>query len=156
GMTYYYQIAAFNSAGETAAAPMSQATTAAPVIAPNAPANVNFNGVTTSSVTVTWSDSTGESGYRVYRRASGGGNFVLVGDLNAGTTQFVDTGLSGGTAYDYEVSAWNSGGQAMSNVVSATTLTPVVVPGAPTDVSLANVTSSGLTVNWTDASNNET
>jgi len=85
---------------------------------PSTPANLTATGVTSSSVSLSWSPSTdnvGVAGYRVYR-----------GGTLAGTTStpsFTDTGLTASTQYSYTVVAYDAAGNVSpaSSAVSATT-----------------------------------
>ena len=57
-------------------------------------------------VTLLWNDrSSGEEGFRIYRRL-GGGSFEVVGETGAGVTSFADLNLGNGT-WTYEVRAFN-------------------------------------------------
>ncbi|MFL6114708.1 MAG: glycoside hydrolase family 6 protein [Catenulispora sp.] len=85
---------------------------------PSVPTNVASTGVTSNSVSLSWSPSTdnvGVAGYRVYR----GGTQI---GISAGTS-FTDTGLSPSTQYSYTVAAYDAAGNvsAPSSAVSATT-----------------------------------
>jgi chitodextrinase len=85
---------------------------------PSTPANLTATGVTSNSVSLSWSPSTdnvGVAGYRVYR-----------GGTLAGTTStpsFTDTGLTASTQYSYTVVAYDAAGNVSpaSSAVSATT-----------------------------------
>jgi hypothetical protein len=75
--TYYYEVTATNSAGETTASNEKTAAVTGP----------------TGSVTISWGSVTGASGYKIYRGTSTGGENVLVGQVNSGsTTSYVDVG----------------------------------------------------------------
>ncbi len=75
------------------------------VEAPDVPQNVTASPVSSSRIDVSWSacaDNVGVDGYRVYRDGS-----------PAGTTEIVlwaDSGLSPGTGYSYQVTAFDSSG----------------------------------------------
>ena len=85
---------------------------------PSTPTGLTATGVTSSSVSLSWSPSTdnvGVAGYRVYR-----------GGTLAGTTtgtSFTDTGLTASTQYSYTVVAYDAAGNVStaSAAVSATT-----------------------------------
>jgi chitinase len=84
------------------------------VTIPPTPTGLAVTGTTSSSVSLSWSASSGATGYNVYR----GGTKV---GSPTGTT-FTDTGLTASTTYSYTVSATNSAGEsAKSGAVSATT-----------------------------------
>ncbi|MGW0968774.1 cellulase family glycosylhydrolase [Streptomyces sp. NPDC002516] len=86
--------------------------------APSTPTGLAVTSTTASSVSLSWSastDDTGVSGYDVYRGTA------KVGSVTG--TAFTDTGLSAGTRYDYTVRARDAAGNtsAASTAVSATT-----------------------------------
>ncbi|WP_190303853.1 fibronectin type III domain-containing protein [Haladaptatus sp. R4] len=90
--------------------------------APSAPSNFSSSGHTTSSVDLDWSaaSDTGGSGldhYAVYVNGSQNGT------VSAGTTSTTVSGLSGGTTYDFSVTAVDGAGNesSASNTVSVTT-----------------------------------
>ncbi len=86
--------------------------------APSTPTNLAVTGVTSSSASLSWSqssDNVGVAGYRIYRNGS-----------QVGTTAnrtFTDTGLSASTRYTYTVAAYDAAGNvsSQSSGVSATT-----------------------------------
>ncbi|MFE7623782.1 glycoside hydrolase family 6 protein [Streptomyces sp. NPDC057509] len=86
--------------------------------APTAPTGLTATAKTSSSVSLSWtasSDDTGVTGYTVYRDG------VQVGTST--TTSYTDTGLSASTAYSYTVKAKDAAGNvsAASSALSATT-----------------------------------
>ncbi|MFD0339445.1 chitinase [Streptomyces sp. NPDC127117] len=86
----------------------------APVELPAAPTGLKAGTVTASSVDLSWTGSSGATGYNVYR----GGTKVLSVTGTAATV----SGLTASTAYSFQVAATNSAGEsARSATVSATT-----------------------------------
>ncbi|MEU9205947.1 glycoside hydrolase family 6 protein [Streptomyces sp. NPDC048332] len=86
--------------------------------APTAPTGVTATAKTSSSVSLSWTastDNTGVTGYDVFR------NGVKVGSST--TTSYTDSGLSASTAYSYTVKAKDAAGNvsAASSALSATT-----------------------------------
>lgn len=83
--------------------------------APDAPTGLAVTATTATSVSLSWSASSGAAGYGVYR------NGQLVGNTTG--TSFTDSGLAASTSYTYTVKAHDSSGNtsAASNGVSATT-----------------------------------
>ena len=72
-----------------------------------------------AQVALTWSASSGATGYYVKRSTTAGGPYMQVSAL--ASTSYTDTSLSNGTKYFYVVSAYNSAGEsANSTEVSAT------------------------------------
>ncbi|MGN6366674.1 MAG: fibronectin type III domain-containing protein [Phycisphaerae bacterium] len=149
GKAYYYKVSTVGAGGEK----LSGAVRAATVGPLAAPTRVGVSSVTGSSLNLHWSDnSTGVSGFRIYR-STNNKNFTLVGNVAGGTFSFADKGLSARTKYFYEVSAWNGTGNLFSKSVTATTL--AAPPNAPTNLAISDVTTSGLSLSWRDASPNE-
>ncbi len=114
---------------------------------PSVPANLAVSGVTSSSVSLSWSPSTdnvGVAGYRVYRDGSQIGTAT-------GTT-FTDTGLSASSRHTYTVAAYDAAGNvsAQSSGVTATTSSGGGGSGGCTATySVPNAWSSGFTANVT-------
>ena len=128
GQTYYYQLSAKNGVGE---GPRSDEVNATPSPLPWPPANLTAvagNG----QVTLSWSAPAydGDSpitNYTVHRGTSSGGESFLtqLGD----TLGFLDTNVTNGVVYYYQVAAVNVAGEGpMSAEVSAL---PVGPPSAP-------------------------
>lgn len=89
----------------------------------NAPINLVATAVSTTQITLTWTDnSQTEEGYKMERK-SPGGDFVEIPPLGPNTTTFTDSGLSSNTTYTYRVRAFNTaaGNSQFSNEASATT-----------------------------------
>jgi chitodextrinase len=123
--TYTFAVSATNSAGESAKSASVSATTGSGTGSPPpAPTGLTVTGVTTSSVSLSWTGSSGATGYNVYRGTtkvtSVSGTSATVGGLAAGTT------------YSFAVSATNAAGEsAKSAAVSATTSTSGGGGGSP-------------------------
>jgi endoglucanase len=87
---------------------------------PTAPTNVKVTATTSSSVSLSWTastDDTGVAGYDIYRGSTKVGS-------TTGATTYTDTGLTAGTTYSYTVKARDAAGntsQASSAVTAITT-----------------------------------
>lgn len=123
GLLYSYTVAAHDAAGNrsAASAPLSVAFTShettADTQAPTTPGGLYVAGVTSNSATLSWtesSDDTGVTEYRIYQ------NHVLVGATTG--TVWTATSLTGGEAYSFVVVAVDAAGNesAFSNTVTAT------------------------------------
>ena len=85
---------------------------------PAAPTGLTVTGTTNSSVSLSWTASSGATSYAVYR------NGVNVGTTSS--TTYTDTGLSASTSYTYDVTATDSAGtSAASSTVTGTTTSSV-------------------------------
>jgi chitinase len=114
------------------------------VTVPSAPAGLKVTGTTSSSVSLSWTASSGATGYNVFR------NGTKVG--SASGTSFTDSGLASSTTFTYTVTATNSAGESgMSSSVQGTTATQggPTVPAAPTGLHVTGTTSSSVSLSWT-------
>jgi fibronectin type 3 domain-containing protein len=119
GTTYYYKVAAVNSAGTSAQSSEVSATPTSGVTVPSAPTGVSATaGV--SQVSLSWTASSGATSYNVYRSTSSGGEGTTAYVSGLTGTSYTDTGVTAGTTYYYTVAAVNSAGtSAQSSQVSA-------------------------------------
>jgi fibronectin type 3 domain-containing protein len=117
GTTYYYKVAAVNSAGTSAqSAEVSAVPTAAS--APATPTGVTATAGT-GQVALSWTASSGATSYNVYRSTTAGGEGTTAYTTGVTTTTYTDTGVTAGTTYYYKVAAVNSAGtSAQSTEVS--------------------------------------
>src|SRR5271156_5907825 len=82
-----------------------------------------------AQVTLSWTASSGATGYNVQRSTTTGGPYTQISTPTV--TNFTETGLTNGTKYFYVISAFNSVGQsANSSEVNATPAPPA--PATPT------------------------
>jgi fibronectin type 3 domain-containing protein len=134
--TYSYAITATVSGVDSA---KSTAVTVTPyVVTPAAPTALTATGGN-AQVSLSWTAAANATGYKVYR----GPTLVAT----QGTTSFVDTGLTNGTAYSYTVVATNgSASSPASAAVSATPLAPP--PPAPTGLT-ATAGNTTVALSWT-------
>jgi len=109
------------------------------------------------TVTLNWTDNSGnETGFRI-ERATGAGAFTEVGTVAANVTTYNDATALPGATYTYRVFAYNVAGDSLpSDYVSIA----AVAPTAPTTLhavaSARGVNPSTVTLSWNDNSNNET
>jgi hypothetical protein len=147
GAEYEYRIAAFNSAGKSAA---TVGTVSTPQARPSAPTSLVAVSQSSSSISLTWTDtSANESGFYV-DRALAGGTYTRIATVVSNATGFTDTGLTGATAYSYRVRAFNSAG-----ISAAATATATTSPVAPTAFTAVPLSSTRIKLTWSDNSSNE-
>ena len=112
GTAYFYAVSAINAIGE---GPQSRETLAVTPVAP--PGQVTGLTATAGNarVELSWTEVTGATSYRVYRRIAGGTLAAITSDggtpADPTDEMFTDTGRANGTEYFYTVSAINAGGE---------------------------------------------
>src|SRR5229473_5696965 len=110
-----------------------------------------------AQLTLTWTDaSMNEDGFKIERKAGTTGTFAQVATVGANVTSYIDSSLSGGAPYCYQVRAYNTAGDsAYSNqacgTASADTQAPTVSISAPT--AGATVSGSSVTVSASASDN---
>lgn len=158
--TYFYRILGFNSTGESAASNVATATTfAPPATIPSAPSDLIATTISSSSIRLNWKDNAdNETGYKVERSISSTGSFLEIASLSAAAKSYDDGGLNPSTTHYYRVRAYNSTGNSIySNIGTATTSPPPLVPPeAPTALTANLISNSTATLQWADSSTNET
>lgn len=107
--------------------------------APTAPGNVVAVANSGTSVTVTWTESTNATGYRVLR------NGVEPGTATTNLT-FTDTGLTPGTAYSYKVVAVDAS-DGLTAQTTSNTVTTLNTPPIPTGLA-GSATDAGVVLTW--------
>lgn len=119
---------------------------------PAAPTDLAVQAVSTSSISLAWTDgSDSELGFEVERRTDAG-TWTLLATLAANATGYSDAGLSEGVSYGYRVRSYNTAGYS--------TYTPEVtsplLPKAPTGLGASAVSAAQIDLAWTDNSAGET
>ncbi len=104
-----------------------------------------------TAIGLTWSDVSGENGYRIERSVDGTA-WAKIGTSPADTTTYSDTALTPSTTYHYRVIATNTAGDsAPSPVATATTLADTEPPSAPTNLTAKSV-AARIALSWKAAS----
>jgi fibronectin type 3 domain-containing protein len=118
---------------------------------PAAPVPANLAATAGDSVvTLTWTASSGATGYNVKRATTSGGPYTkLAAPTSPGYT---DSSVTNGTTYYYVVSALNAAGESANSAeVSATPKGPSAPPAAPTNLT-ATAGDSLVSLTWTASS----
>ena len=150
--TYYYRIFAYNDVGNSGYSDTNSDTT--PPNIPTAPNNLAAIA-SELNITLTWSDnSDNETGFKLERSITGSGVWTQIASIAANTGFYGDTGLSAGTSYSYRIRSYNISGN--SNYSTTATAVTLAVPSAPLYLSANTLSSTEITVSWTDSSSNET
>jgi hypothetical protein len=108
---YSYYVAAYNSYGTSGDSSTIYVTTQTPA----APTNLQGNAASSSQINLTWTASSGATGYEVFRDGAQVGT--------PSTNSYSDTGLAASTQYSYYVTATANGSvSADSSTIYVTTL----------------------------------
>ncbi|MEU0070733.1 PA14 domain-containing protein [Streptomyces sp. NPDC006332] len=113
GASYYYEVRAYDKAGNESSGTADQGVTTADLVAPAAPTIVRATGEVTPSggtggLEVGWDKVADAVSYRVYRSASAGGTYSALG--STGKLSYLDTSAVEGTVYYYRVTAVDAAG----------------------------------------------
>ncbi|MCY3864566.1 MAG: fibronectin type III domain-containing protein, partial [Chloroflexi bacterium] len=108
-----------------------------PISAPAAPTGLQTSGITQTAITLSWTKSTGATGYKVQ---ANNGAVTTLGDVSTHTFG----SLSAGTSYTLKVIATNAGGDSSAVTISASTLL-----AAPTGLQTSGITQTAITLSWT-------
>jgi len=116
GTTYFYRVAALNSAGTG-----PQSSEASALTFPGIPTGATATAGN-ALVSLTWTAPAGAaSGYNIYRSTTSGTGYTKVNTSAVTAASYTDTGVTNGTTYYYVVTAINSTGEsAYSTQASAT------------------------------------
>jgi fibronectin type 3 domain-containing protein len=102
GVTYSFEVGAFNSAGYS----FSYATSATTLLGlPPAPTNFSVKALSTTLAQLTWSPVAGATGYQIYYYTSTGWQ-----KLGTTTSTYIDYTLTHGATYYFDVAAINAAG----------------------------------------------
>lgn len=113
-----------------------------------APTGLAASAVSSSQVRLAWNDIAGESGYRVYRWD--GATTTLLGQLAANTKAFTVNSLAANRMYWFTVEAFDASTTARAAWKSVTTPPDAIT--APTNLRVAGVTQTQITLQWNFAS----
>jgi hypothetical protein len=123
--------------------------------APLAPSALTAAPGAAPAILLNWTDnSPDEDGFKIERRLAGG-TFAEVAQVGADITSYTDEDptLVSGNTYEYQVRAYNAGGDSpYSNIASATS----TELAAPNGLTAMSVSSSRIDLNWNDTNTSET
>jgi chitodextrinase len=148
GTAYTFTVTATNAAGTGPAS--SQSNSVTPCMVPGAPTGVSASaGIAQATVSFSAPAYNGGSPITSYRVISNPGNNTATGAASSITV----TGLTGGTAYTFTVTATNAAGTSPASSPSNSVTPTFTVPGAPTGVS-ATAGNAQATVSFTASASN--
>ncbi|MGC8638434.1 MAG: fibronectin type III domain-containing protein [Isosphaeraceae bacterium] len=143
--TYYFRVHAYAYTGGNSAYATASVTTPA---FPNQPSLTSASAQSDTSVSLSWTDAAGETGFLVERSTSNGTTWTTAASVGTGVTSLTDTRLAESTSYTYRVSATNS---ASSSAPSATR-SVATQPSAPSGLAATAVSATQINLVWTDHS----
>ena len=117
GATEYFYVTAYNATSSASTSWVSVTMPAAAAVA--APTNVTATATSTTTGALSWTASSGATGYSIYYW--NGSQAVLLGSVSGSTTSVNITGMSAGSTYYFYVVATNGTSGAASGWVSLTT-----------------------------------
>ena len=91
---------------------------------PLPPTSLTATAASSTSVNLSWADTSGEEGFKVERKLASSSTWAQIGTTGTDVTTYTDanSGLTAGTSYNYRVRAYTSAGNSpYSNSASATT-----------------------------------
>ena len=123
GRTYYYRVQAYNLVGNSSYSPVANATTLIENASLAAPSNLRANASSSSSILLSWTDSSSnEEGFSIERSQGGTTNWVNVDGVGADVVSYEDIGLLSNTVYYYRVKSFIANtDSSFSNIASART-----------------------------------
>ncbi len=118
---------------------------------PSAPTNLEVNSSTTTSINLTWTDtSNNESGFIIYQ------NGVAVKCIEENQQSVMISGLAEGQSYEFTIKAKNAAGCSdSSDPVIGTTAAATTAPAAPTNLTVVAQNKTCVKLNWEDNADNE-
>jgi fibronectin type 3 domain-containing protein len=117
----------------------------------SAPSGVTANA-SSSGITISWFSVAGASEYYIYRSASSGGSYVIVG-FSTSTSYTNNSGLTAGETYYYKVSASNSSGEGPQSAPAyATAQSAYSALSAPTGLDAEANSANSITISWNPVS----
>ena len=121
--------------------------------APSTPANFQSTN-SVSQVNLKWTESTGATGYRVYRAESQAGSYNVIQTVGSSVTAVQDNNVVVGSTYWYKVCAFNAGGDSpQSAAISVTVTGNVTKPGKPAGIKLTVLSSTSIELTWARVTN---
>lgn len=156
--TYSYKVVAVNSGQNASAASSSISGTTTNSVSntsvPNAPTNVNATLISSNSqIQLNWSASSSNANtiklYNIYRNGN------LYKTISSSTTSYIDSNITAGQAYNYQVSAVGLNGLESSltsaqTVISVPTVSHTTTNSLPTPSGLSTslITANVVTLSW--------
>lgn len=126
----------------------------------NAPSNLEAEPEELSYIKVKWDDNSGnEEGFYIERSyyQDSAASWETIGSVNQNIRQFFDYWVSNNVTYYYRVYAYAGSERSdYSNIAFTTAVIDTnLIPAAPSNLIITDTTTTSITINWVDNSNNE-
>lgn len=126
----------------------------------NAPSNLEAEPEEFSYIKVKWVDNSGnEEGFYIERSyyQDSAASWETIGSVNQNIRQFFDYWVSNNVTYYYRVYAYAGSERSdYSNIAFTTAVIDTnLIPAAPSNLIITDTTTTSITINWADNSNNE-
>lgn len=152
GAAVQYEVISINSGGVASLPANASINLASTVTAPAAPAFEQADGSSETEVSLAWSAPAGATAYNLQREGPGQTSFVTIA-TGLTSTSYVDTNVTAGSTYQYEVQATNAGGSsAFSSPAEVTVASPQPVTSSPTISQADGSSGTQVVLTWSDAS----
>ena len=149
GTVYHYVVCAVNAAGDSADSADAAVTPDPTITTPAVPMGLAATPGN-AQVSLTWSASSGATGYHVRRATTSGGPYTQIAAPTS--TSYTDTSVTNGTTYFYVVSALDSAGESANSAqASALPAALTAIPAAPTGLS-ATPGNGSVDLTWSASS----
>jgi titin len=143
----FYRVIAFNDAGDSAASNMAQAIFY-PNVLPAAPTGLMASSPSNSKTALSWTDNANnETGFAI-DRSTDGVTFSTIAVVGANVTSYLDTGLTGGSTWTYQVRAVNDAGSSGASAPLTWTTPNTSAPAPASNLTATVVTPTTITLAW--------
>jgi hypothetical protein len=117
-------------------------------VPPSSPTLTSAVRTSNTQAALTWTDVTGETGYRIMRAGSENGVFTKIDSVGANITTYNNVNLANGTPYCYRIIALN--GTATSLPSNTLCVSSAISPPAPELTKLERPVNEKIQLAWTD------
>ena len=157
GNTYEYRVISLNGESLSCGVVGDATAQVSACVPPTPPSGVTVQLEGRLPVAVTWVDNAAdETGYRLERWDNIGNEWVILAELNADTTSYLDDSTICSHTYQYRVASVNGDGpSAFAYSAGIITTTCVPEPAAPTDLTAELDQLINVALTWTDNSTSE-